>query len=300
VTKAQAHALIRGAACARDRLFIACEAYLKLSSREMLELRRADIDFAEFRLRVWPGPGREERLVRFPEQLLGLFRAVARGKKANDLLFPSPRNPQRPLSTRAVRKMLKRTAATCGLRRSVRWLDVRGVLMTESPEDDAVHARDAEKGDAPEIGWLTEQTDASSSRGDGLLPSESPPLALYDAEVDIRVERPTVRDRIRSAAVSVTLRCPGVPPVAFPGIRASDCDGSDGVRVSFPRPERMRDSLSWLPRATRMRFLTWSFRQQLRDKVAQAYRRDVLERGPPHPYRKPWKPGVTRKRYKRS
>ena len=50
--------------------------------------------------------------------------------------------------------------------------------MTESPEDDSVHPRDAETSDLAEIGWLTEQSDASSSRGDTLLPSETPHLAL--------------------------------------------------------------------------------------------------------------------------
>jgi integrase/recombinase XerD len=90
---------------------------LRLS--EALHLRGHDIDSARMVIRIREGKGKKDRYVPLSPILLELLRDHWRREHLRDLLFPSEKDPSRPIEPSTVQRYLQRIAERCTVRKKV-------------------------------------------------------------------------------------------------------------------------------------------------------------------------------------
>jgi integrase/recombinase XerD len=90
---------------------------LRLS--EALHLRGHDIDSARMLIGIREGKGKKDRYVPLSPIVLELLRDHWRREHLRDLLFPSEKDPSRPIAAGTVQRYLQRIADRCGLRKKV-------------------------------------------------------------------------------------------------------------------------------------------------------------------------------------
>lgn len=104
---AEAAALLTAADPGRDRLLVQCGLYLGLRVAELTKLRAEDVDLDGCLVFVRQGKGAKDRYVPIPAALVGPLRAWLADRPLG-YLFPSPQDPDRPLTTRAVQYLMQR------------------------------------------------------------------------------------------------------------------------------------------------------------------------------------------------
>lgn len=110
----EAEALVRSAGSLRDRTIVLCGLYLGLRVSEIVKLRVEDVDLAEKTAFVREGKGKKDRFLPVPDGLVEPLREWVAGRIVG-WLFPSPRNPDRHLTTRSVQYLLDKLKATAGI-----------------------------------------------------------------------------------------------------------------------------------------------------------------------------------------
>lgn len=103
----EAAALLESARSPRDRLIVLCGLGAGLRCSEITRLRVEDVDTAGRLLFVRQGKGKKDRYVCMPALLCSAMRGWI-GERRVGWLFPSPRFPDRPLTTRAVQYLAER------------------------------------------------------------------------------------------------------------------------------------------------------------------------------------------------
>jgi integrase/recombinase XerD len=113
----EARALIEAAAPRRrDHVIVLCALYLGLRVAELVAVRIEDVDLAEARLLVRLGKGGKDRWLPVKSTLAPVLASWI-GERRSGWLFPSPRCPDRPLTTRAVRYLIGRLARRANIHR---------------------------------------------------------------------------------------------------------------------------------------------------------------------------------------
>lgn len=90
---------------------------LRLS--EALALRASDIDSARMVIRIRQGKGKKDRYVPLSPIVLELLREHWRRERLRDLLFPSRRDPSRPLDPTVVQRYVQSAVLRAGLSKKV-------------------------------------------------------------------------------------------------------------------------------------------------------------------------------------
>jgi integrase/recombinase XerD len=90
---------------------------LRIGEVSNLEVR--DIDSERMLIHVRRGKGQRDRYVMLSETLLALLRAYWRQERPSLLLFPSVRQPARPLNRTTLRDALRRAAEEAGVTKRV-------------------------------------------------------------------------------------------------------------------------------------------------------------------------------------
>ena len=114
---AEAEAIVAAARSDRDRLILLCGLLLGLRVAELCHLRIPDIDSELGAVFVNQGKGGTDRYVPLPARLVAPLRAWV-GQRKIGWLFPSPRKPGRPLTTRAVHNLVVNAAARAAITRA--------------------------------------------------------------------------------------------------------------------------------------------------------------------------------------
>jgi integrase/recombinase XerD len=113
---AESEAIVSAPVSERDRLILLCGLGAGLRCSEIVRLRIEDIDAAGPgpQLKVQLGKGKKDRYVPLPPFLVA---ALARwiGDRRIGWVFPSPRKPDRPLTTRAVQYLVGRVKGLAGI-----------------------------------------------------------------------------------------------------------------------------------------------------------------------------------------
>jgi integrase/recombinase XerD len=102
----------------RDRLIILCGLYLGLRVSEICKLRIEDIDLDEATLLVAHGKGDKDRYLPIPTVLIEPLEDWI-GRRGSGWVFPSPRKPKAPLSTRMVRYLVTDAGQNAGIKRRI-------------------------------------------------------------------------------------------------------------------------------------------------------------------------------------
>ena len=110
----ETRALVDAAACERDAVIFLCGAKLGLRVSEIARLRAEDVDAECRTVTVVQGKGGKDRRVPVPPSFRERLAAWIAGREAG-WLFPSPRRADQPLTTRALHKLVTRTAPTAGI-----------------------------------------------------------------------------------------------------------------------------------------------------------------------------------------
>lgn len=100
------------------RLIVACGLYLGLRVSELCHLRVEDLDLSQATALVRQGKGNKDRCLPIPGRLLAPLHQWV-GPRTSGWLFPSPRDPSRRLSPRAVQRLVGRLAGRAGIARPV-------------------------------------------------------------------------------------------------------------------------------------------------------------------------------------
>jgi integrase/recombinase XerD len=108
--------LLAAARTERDRVLVSAGLYLGLRVAELCKLRVEDLDLDERTAFVNQGKGGKDRVVPIPLRFVPALRAWV-GPRRRGPLFPSPRDPHKPLTTRAVRYLVLRLAERAGVDR---------------------------------------------------------------------------------------------------------------------------------------------------------------------------------------
>jgi integrase/recombinase XerD len=105
---AQASALLAAAEEPREFMLVLSGLYLGLRVDELVKLRITDVDLVGRSVFVQLGKGKKDRYVPVPPDLAGALEEWI-GDRPDGWLFPG-RNPAKPLTCRAVQKIMKRLA----------------------------------------------------------------------------------------------------------------------------------------------------------------------------------------------
>jgi integrase/recombinase XerD len=97
---------------------------------EVCGLRLADIDSQRMRIHVRSGKGKKDRLVMLGESLLALLRQYYQEVRPPGEYLFSGQKPQRPISTTAVRKVLRKVIRETGLAKKVTMHTLRHCFAT--------------------------------------------------------------------------------------------------------------------------------------------------------------------------
>jgi integrase/recombinase XerD len=97
---------------------------------EVCGLRLADIDSQRMRIHVREGKGKKDRLVMLGESLLALLRQYYQEVRPPGEYLFSGQKPQRPISTTAVRKVLRKVIRETGLAKKVTMHTLRHCFAT--------------------------------------------------------------------------------------------------------------------------------------------------------------------------
>lgn len=103
----------------RDAVMLLCGAKLGLRVSEIAKLRVEDVDAECRTVTVVQGKGGKDRRVPVPPSFRGRLGSWI-GGRSSGYLFPSPRFPDRPLTTRAIRNVVTATGEAAGLRKRLR------------------------------------------------------------------------------------------------------------------------------------------------------------------------------------
>lgn len=116
LTPAEADRLVNAALSPRDRCILLSLLYLGLRVSELCALLLERIDLPGRTVLVYQGKGGKDRTVPIPERLLGPLSGWI-GECSSGPLFPSPKNPDRPLSDRMIRYVVEACARRAGITR---------------------------------------------------------------------------------------------------------------------------------------------------------------------------------------
>jgi integrase/recombinase XerD len=83
---------------------------------ELVRIRPADLEPERGLLRVRRGKGGKDRMTLLSEVSLRAIRRYQEAHRPGEWLFPSARNPERPMTTRSVQAMVRRAADQAGLK----------------------------------------------------------------------------------------------------------------------------------------------------------------------------------------
>lgn len=86
---------------------------------EALGLRATDVDSQRMVVHIRQGKGKKDRYVPLPPPLLEMLREHWRREHLQDLLFPRPSDPSRPVEPTAVQKYVQRITARIGLKKRI-------------------------------------------------------------------------------------------------------------------------------------------------------------------------------------
>lgn len=109
--------LVVGCRQAKHRAFLATVYAAGLRLNEACHLRVADIDSARMQIRVVQGKGRKDRYTLLSPKLLAELRGYWQLERPLHWLFPSPRDPQRPLCDGTAQHFYYAAVARAGLPR---------------------------------------------------------------------------------------------------------------------------------------------------------------------------------------
>lgn len=106
--------LLRATSRERDRVLLMCGLYLGLRCAEITHLQVEHVEFGKSpKLNVREGKGAKDRVVPIPTRFVGPLRGLIGGKTAGYVF--AGRGGDRPLTTRAVRYIVKRAAKAADL-----------------------------------------------------------------------------------------------------------------------------------------------------------------------------------------
>lgn len=111
---AEADALVEAAPPGRDRLIVLVGLGAGLRCSEIVSLRIEDVDLAEQQVFIRRSKGDKDRYVAIPGFLCEALREWI-GARRIGWVFPSPRNPSRPMTTRAVQYLMERLKEAAGI-----------------------------------------------------------------------------------------------------------------------------------------------------------------------------------------
>ncbi|HEY6721257.1 MAG TPA: tyrosine-type recombinase/integrase [Burkholderiales bacterium] len=86
---------------------------------EGVSLRASDIDSSRMVIRIRQGKGKKDRYVPLSPRLLSAMREHWRREHLSDLLFPSLRDPSRPVDPATVERFVRRVAERAGFRKRI-------------------------------------------------------------------------------------------------------------------------------------------------------------------------------------
>ena len=129
-SRKEIEALFRASQSVRDKalLMTAYGAGLRIS--EVTHLRLTDIDSARMVIHIREGKGAKDRVLGLSKRLLGTLRAYWCAKRPKEWLFPSPKDPTRPLSGNTARLIFHRTRERAGLLKECRFHSLRHAFAT--------------------------------------------------------------------------------------------------------------------------------------------------------------------------
>ena len=111
--------LVAGARWERDAVIFLCGAKLGLRVSEIARLRAEDVDEGCRTVTVVQGKGHKDRRVPIPPSFAPRLASWIADRRTG-YLFPSPRKPDQPLSTRAIRYAVTGTGLVVGINKRVR------------------------------------------------------------------------------------------------------------------------------------------------------------------------------------
>jgi integrase/recombinase XerD len=119
----------------RYRTMIATVYATGLRTSEVIELRVGDIDSKRMLIRVREGKGRKDRYVNLSPVLLEMLRWWWELERPRDRVFPSSRNPTRPVSDKSLGRACRIACARAGIAKKVTVRTLRHTFATHLLED---------------------------------------------------------------------------------------------------------------------------------------------------------------------
>ena len=108
--------LLSAAETAREQALITGLLFLDLSVFELLNIRKCDMIADTGNIKVWSGPGREEREVSLPSEIQGVFISRLKEIGEDEYMFSAVRSPLRALSRRGADMIVAALFERCGLK----------------------------------------------------------------------------------------------------------------------------------------------------------------------------------------
>jgi site-specific recombinase XerD len=105
-----------------------------LRTSEIINLGVEDIDSKRMLIRVREGKGRKDRYINLCPRLLEMLRWWWEIERPRDLLFPSPRDPQRPVSAKSLGRACRLACSRAGINKTVTVRTLRHSFATHHLE----------------------------------------------------------------------------------------------------------------------------------------------------------------------
>lgn len=133
LSKREWKAFIAAAPTKRDRVMLTLLVYTGLRISEACNLKIEHLDLDARELRVIEGKGSKDRNLPLAKKLVKVLRKWLAGRMSG-YVFPSPKNPDRPLSPRTIQKMVQETRPASGVNKAVTPHKFRHAMATRALE----------------------------------------------------------------------------------------------------------------------------------------------------------------------